>query len=319
MSDIWSLGVLLYEIIALEMPFQATSLPALVHKICSSEPNYSKLESKYSPILLLLTKHTLHKQPDKRPTIQQIVKTDFIKGHISRLLSYTLKAGNGGVSSAAEPIPQTQIGKSIDVEEVEKHLEKVINQQREQPKRSGHEDNLRDAEIEKQKQFNREEESRKMKKFQQDQINKKKQSVADAESDVVVKPAPPFTRQSSQQELDEKDKPPQQQRQEVADRNKYPNESEVTYRAQQDNSKLNNMRANAAAAVPTNNMEIQSKRYVSGNYHQHNNGNIISGNYNQNNNGNGNVNRAPNASSNVITGGSQYESAARRFAWSCTV
>lgn len=312
MSDIWSLGVLLYEIIALEMPFQATSLPALVHKICSTEPNYTKLESKYSPVLLLLTKHTLNKQPDKRPTIQQIVKTDFIKGHISRLLSYTLKVGNGGVSSAAESVPQVQINKSIDVEEVEKHLEKAINQQREQPKRNGHEDNLRDAEIEKQKQFNRDEESRKMKKFQQDQINKKKQ-LGDAESDIVVKPAPPFSRQPSQHELDEKEKPsqpqPQQLRQEVADRSRYPSESDAQIRAQQDNSKLNNMRANAAAAIPANNSEMQSKRYVSGNYHHHNNGNIISGNYNQNNNGN---NRATNASSNIITGGSQYESAARR-------
>ena len=38
-SDIWSLGVLLHEIIALEMPFRATNLAALVRKILSEPAN----------------------------------------------------------------------------------------------------------------------------------------------------------------------------------------------------------------------------------------------------------------------------------------
>jgi NIMA (never in mitosis gene a)-related kinase len=52
-SDIWALGVVLYELLALELPFQASSLPALVVKIVTGEPNWNKIESLYSPSLSL--------------------------------------------------------------------------------------------------------------------------------------------------------------------------------------------------------------------------------------------------------------------------
>ena len=41
----------------------------------------------------------LENDPDRRPYVKDIVKSDYMKGHISRLLSHTLKAGNGGVGN----------------------------------------------------------------------------------------------------------------------------------------------------------------------------------------------------------------------------
>ncbi len=94
-SDVWSLGVVLFELLALELPFQANSLPALVHKICSSEPNYGKIEYYYNQSLIDLTKSMLNKKPDARPTLKIIVKSSYFQSHISKLLSYTIKSKAG--------------------------------------------------------------------------------------------------------------------------------------------------------------------------------------------------------------------------------
>jgi hypothetical protein len=181
------LGIVLYELIALESPFQATSLPALVFKICSSEPIYTKLESKFSPALLALTKSQLFKNPEKRPSIHQIVKTDFIKSHMSRLLSYTIKVGNGGAvevlnnnnnlninnnneanknnaKEAASGFPRNISTDLLDekkrLKEQQEAKEKILKQQQQQ------------QQLEQQSK-QREEEKLKLKKFQQDMLQNK--------------------------------------------------------------------------------------------------------------------------------------------------
>lgn len=136
-SDVWSLGVLLYELLALEMPFQATSLPALVHRICVAEPNYSVIDKRYSANLINLTKSMLMKDPQKRPSVAQVVKSDFIKTHISRLLSYTLKVGNGGVeggnlAAVLPPSVRPSNVHNLNAEEAEKCIESVHSQIRDQ-------------------------------------------------------------------------------------------------------------------------------------------------------------------------------------------
>lgn len=194
-SDVWSLGVLLYELIALEMPFQATSLPALVHRICVAEPNYGVVEKRYSPGLIALTKSMLQKDPQKRPSVSQIVKSDFIKTHISRLLSYTLKVGNGGVDGGNQlplplALPKPRNINSLDPEEAERCIESVHGQIRAQESKDVRSQSNREA--------LRIAEREKLRKFRNDMARAKNNHDLDAkpsdskedDSRVAYKPAP---------------------------------------------------------------------------------------------------------------------------------
>lgn len=113
-SDVWSIGIVLFELLALELPFQATSLPALVGKICNHEPNWGLVKPSsavpssdastgvYSETVLDLTKQLLAKNASARPSVRAIVSTDYLKLHMSRLLSHTLRVGNGGAPATTK-------------------------------------------------------------------------------------------------------------------------------------------------------------------------------------------------------------------------
>ena len=68
--------MILFELLALEMPFQASSLPALVHRICTTEPPYTKITNPSTPSnaaaagnvsapIITLLKSMLNKKPGK--------------------------------------------------------------------------------------------------------------------------------------------------------------------------------------------------------------------------------------------------------------
>jgi NIMA (never in mitosis gene a)-related kinase len=186
-SDVWSLGVVLYELLALEMPFQASSLPALVHRICTAEPNYSKVETRYSQALVSLCKSLLMKNPEVRPSLNQVVRTDFFIVHISKLLSYTLKSGTGGVldgnalangvgpaGAAAAAIEDSY--KDIDPDEVEKNIENIRNKERQQIQQNSTKQQQQQQQeaLAKEKQSQREEECEKLRRFRQEIIVKKR-------------------------------------------------------------------------------------------------------------------------------------------------
>lgn len=67
-SDIWSIGAVLYELCALQPPFQATSLQMLALKIVKG--SYTPIQSNYSKELKSLIAEMLTLDPNKRPNIQ---------------------------------------------------------------------------------------------------------------------------------------------------------------------------------------------------------------------------------------------------------
>jgi NIMA (never in mitosis gene a)-related kinase len=182
-SDVWSLGVVLYELLALEMPFQASSLPALVHRICTVEPAYTKLEPRYSQPLLSLCKKMLMKNPDLRPSLAEIVKNDFVFSHISRLLSFTLKSGTGGVSLSQLPAPSASSAATAshhqhhhhhgedtkDAEEADHRMERLREKEKEMNRNKDQES--KDAQIQRERALQTEEARDKARKIRQEMIS----------------------------------------------------------------------------------------------------------------------------------------------------
>ena len=84
-SEIWSLGVLLYQIMTFKMPFNAQSLPLLSIKI--NRGVYSPPPSTYSAEIKDILKKCLSLDPAKRPSINDILQLPIIKERINSFLN----------------------------------------------------------------------------------------------------------------------------------------------------------------------------------------------------------------------------------------
>mmetsp|Transcript_88274 Transcript_88274/g.248554 ORF Transcript_88274/g.248554 Transcript_88274/m.248554 type:complete len:845 (+) Transcript_88274:97-2631(+) len=75
-SDIWSLGIILYELACLKVPFSAGNLPAMALMICTSEPK--PLPEEFGAALTELVKALLQKDPAKRPQVAMVLQNPYV-------------------------------------------------------------------------------------------------------------------------------------------------------------------------------------------------------------------------------------------------
>lgn len=75
-SDVWSLGVVFYEMCTLRHPFEADHLPGLIQQILTKEvaPFSVELDSRFEDIVLKM----LSKDPRERPTAQDIIDNHLV-------------------------------------------------------------------------------------------------------------------------------------------------------------------------------------------------------------------------------------------------
>lgn len=86
-SDIWSLGILLYEMTMLKMPFEGSSLPLLSLKIVRG--NYSPIGSHVGKELKNLIQSILQLEPKNRPSIIELLRNNNLKSRIKNYLNDT--------------------------------------------------------------------------------------------------------------------------------------------------------------------------------------------------------------------------------------
>eukprot|EP00919_Chromeraceae_sp_WS-2016_P010944 GHVR01025652.1.p1 GENE.GHVR01025652.1~~GHVR01025652.1.p1 ORF type:complete len:116 (+),score=1.21 GHVR01025652.1:1680-2027(+) len=84
-TDIWSLGALLFEMCALDLPFKANNLQFLALKIVKG--SYAQIPNKYSIELKTLIKTMLNTNAVLRPTISQILCSRIISKRIQTFLT----------------------------------------------------------------------------------------------------------------------------------------------------------------------------------------------------------------------------------------
>ncbi|CAI9585717.1 unnamed protein product [Staurois parvus] len=91
-SDVWALGCCVYEIATLKHAFNAKDMNSLVYRII--EGKLPPMPRDYSSDLGDLIGTMLSRQPEKRPTMRQILRKPYIKEHIALFLQNSkLKQG----------------------------------------------------------------------------------------------------------------------------------------------------------------------------------------------------------------------------------
>ena len=127
-SDIWALGVLLYELMTFQMPFNAVSLPMLSIKI--NRGVYKAPPSTYSSDIRNLLKKCLTVNPDKRPSIDEILKLPLIKNRINNFLKEV----------QYDQDLHTTIAKKYKEERMKlKHKYKIVNKDKDQKNKNDNE------------------------------------------------------------------------------------------------------------------------------------------------------------------------------------
>ena len=81
-SDIWALGVILYQLCSLKLPFEANSLPVLALKILKG--SFPPIPNQFSKDMKSLILQMLQVDQKKRPSVDSILLKPFIFKFLSK-------------------------------------------------------------------------------------------------------------------------------------------------------------------------------------------------------------------------------------------
>ncbi|XP_005089290.1 serine/threonine-protein kinase Nek4 [Aplysia californica] len=102
-SDVWALGCCVYEMTTLKHAFNAKDMNSLVYKILKGR--MPPMPGKYSSELLVLMRSMMHQEPEKRPSVNRILRDPYIKKNIAIFLEDTKKSSRRPSSASQVSIP----------------------------------------------------------------------------------------------------------------------------------------------------------------------------------------------------------------------
>lgn len=101
-ADVWCLGVVLYEVLALQVPFDAPNMALLVTKICNAEPR--PVPQVYSGDLRALLGRMMAKRAEDRPTSAGIVALPHVRRALASLLTPSSRPEAGRAAEVVDSV-----------------------------------------------------------------------------------------------------------------------------------------------------------------------------------------------------------------------
>ena len=82
-SDIWSLGCVIYEMLALKPPFQAKDMNQLYKRICKG--SFPRIPAHFSNDIWQIVQAMLNVEPSKRPSCGQLIESNLFQYYADKL------------------------------------------------------------------------------------------------------------------------------------------------------------------------------------------------------------------------------------------